>query len=92
MQNAGSDAVAGLHGRNAREIERLVRAGLTPAGALRAATSDAARLLGLEGKVGELKPGLFADIIAVPGDPLADITSVGRVAFMMKGGRVVKQS
>lgn len=88
---SGSDAVAGLHGENAREIEWLVKAGLTPAEALRAATVDGARLVGLEGKVGELKPGEFADIVAVSGDPLKDITSVEHVAFVMKGGQVVKQ-
>jgi imidazolonepropionase-like amidohydrolase len=87
---AGSDAVAGLHGHNPREIEWLVKAGLTPAEALRAATLDAARLLGLEGKVGEIKPGAFADIIAVAGDPTKDIDAVEHVLFVMKGGRVLK--
>jgi imidazolonepropionase-like amidohydrolase len=87
---AGSDAVAGLHGHNPREIIWLVKAGLTPAEALRAATLDAASLLGLEGKVGEIKPGAFADIVAVAGDPTKDIGAVERVVFVMKGGRVVK--
>jgi imidazolonepropionase-like amidohydrolase len=87
---AGSDAVAGLHGRNPREIEWLVKAGFTPAEALRAATVDAARLLGLEGKVGEIKPGAFADIVAVAGDPTKEIGAVERVVFVMKGGRVFK--
>jgi imidazolonepropionase-like amidohydrolase len=87
---AGSDAVAGLDGHNAREIEWLVKAGLTPAEALRAATADAARLLGLEGKVGEIRPGEFADIIAVGGDPSKDISAVERVRFVMKGGQVVR--
>lgn len=89
---SGSDAVAGLHGTNAREIVWLVRAGLTPAEALRAATSDAARLLGLEGKVGVIAPGSFADIVAVPGDPTRDIGVVERVSFVMKGGEVIKDS
>jgi imidazolonepropionase-like amidohydrolase len=88
---SGSDAVAGVHGHNAREIEWLVKAGLTPAEALRAATVDAARLLGLEGKVGEIKPGEFADVIAVEGDPTKEIGSVERVEFVMKGGQVVKE-
>jgi imidazolonepropionase-like amidohydrolase len=88
---SGSDAVAGLHGHNTREIEWLVKAGLTPAEALRAATTDAARLLGLEGKVGEIKPGEFADIVAVAGDPLKDITAVEHVEFVLKGGQVVKE-
>jgi len=87
---AGSDAVAGLHGHNPREIEWLVKAGLTPAEALRAATVDAASLLGLEGKVGEIKPGAFADIVAVAGDPTKDIGAVEHVLFVMKGGQVFK--
>ncbi|HEX8119267.1 MAG TPA: amidohydrolase family protein, partial [Pyrinomonadaceae bacterium] len=87
---SGSDAVAGLHGNNPREIIWLVKAGLTPAEALRAATVDAATLLGLEGKVGEIKPGAFADLVAVPGDPTKDIDAVEHVLFVMKGGKVVK--
>ena len=87
---SGSDAVAGLHGNNAREIVWLVKSGLTPSEALRAATSDAARLLGLEGKVGAIAPGAFADIVAVPGDPTRDISVVEKVSFVMKGGEVIK--
>lgn len=89
---SGSDAVAGLHGHNPREIVWLVKAGLTPAEALRAATVDAASLLGLEGQVGVIKPGAYADLVAVPGDPTKDITTVERVVFVMKSGKVVKQS
>jgi imidazolonepropionase-like amidohydrolase len=88
---SGSDAVAGLHGNNPREIIWLVKAGLTPAEALRAATVDAAGLLGLEGKVGEIKPGAFADLVAVPGDPTKDIGVVEHVNFVMKGGKVIKK-
>jgi imidazolonepropionase-like amidohydrolase len=87
---AGSDAVAGLHGRNPREVVWLVKAGLTPSEALRAATLDAARLLGLEGRVGEIKAGAFADLVAVAGDPTKDISAVERVVFVMKGGKVVR--
>ena len=87
---SGSDAVAGLHGSNAREIIWLVKAGLTPVEALRAATSDAARLLGLEGKVGVIAPGAFADLVAVPGDPTRDIGVVEKINFVMKGGEIVK--
>jgi imidazolonepropionase-like amidohydrolase len=86
----GSDAVAGLHGQNARELEWLVKAGLTPLEAIRAATIDAARLLGMENEIGEIKEGRFADLIAVPGDPLHDVTSLQHVRFVMKGGRIVK--
>jgi imidazolonepropionase-like amidohydrolase len=87
---SGSDAVAGLHGQNAREIEWLVKAGLTPAEALRAATLDAARLLGLESSVGQIKTGEFADIIAVESDPTKDINVLEHVRFVMKGGQVMK--
>ncbi|MDT5269074.1 MAG: hypothetical protein QOH49_1260 [Acidobacteriota bacterium] len=89
---SGSDAVAGLHGHNLRELVWLVKAGLTPAEALHAATVDAAVLLGLEGKVGEIKPGAFADLIAVHGDPTQDIGVVERVVFVMKSGKVVKEA
>lgn len=87
----GSDAVAGLHGSNARELEWLVKAGLTPAEALRAATLYAASLLGMEEQVGEISTGRFADLIAVRGDPTKDITLLQNVVFVMKGGRVVKR-
>jgi imidazolonepropionase-like amidohydrolase len=87
---SGSDAVAGLHGQNAREIIQLTKAGLTPTEALRAATLDAARLLGLEGKVGVIAPGAFADLVAVRGDPTRDINAVERVVFVMKNGEVIK--
>jgi imidazolonepropionase-like amidohydrolase len=86
----GSDAVAGLHGENARELEWLVKAGLTPIEAIRAATLDAAQLLGLAGQVGEIRRGCFADIIAVAGDPTTDIKLLQNVGFVMKGGQVIK--
>ncbi|HEX8890927.1 MAG TPA: amidohydrolase family protein [Pyrinomonadaceae bacterium] len=86
----GSDAVAGLHGQNVREEEWLVKAGLTPLEAIRAATVDAAKLLGLEDKIGEIKEGKLADIIAVEGNPLQDITTLERAQFVMKDGRIIK--
>lgn len=86
----GSDAVAGLHGSNARELEWLVKAGLTPVEAIRAATLDAAQLLGMEQQIGEIRAGHFADIIAVADDPTKDITLLQNVLFVMKGGKVIK--
>ena len=89
---SGSDAVAGVPGHNARELEWLVKAGLTPARAIHAATLDAAQLLGLDKQVGEITTGKLADIIAVPGDPLQDITRLQDVRFVMKDGQVVKNT
>jgi imidazolonepropionase-like amidohydrolase len=86
----GSDAVLGMFGENTRELEWFVAAGLTPAAALRAATADAARLLGEQERLGRIAPGFAADIIAIAGDPLADIRAVTRrVRWVMKGGEVV---
>ncbi|MDQ3819949.1 MAG: amidohydrolase family protein [Acidobacteriota bacterium] len=87
---SGSDAVAGLHGHNVREIEWLVKAGLSPQEAIHAATIDAAKLLGMEDKIGEIKEGKLADLISVAGDPLRDIRSLEQVQFVMKSGQVVK--
>jgi len=88
---SGSDAVAGLHGHNAREIIWLVKAGLSRAEVIRAATLDAARLLGLEDQTGEVAQGKLADLVAVTGDPLADVARLEQVAFVMKAGRVITQ-
>ncbi|HEX7879838.1 MAG TPA: amidohydrolase family protein [Candidatus Eisenbacteria bacterium] len=89
---AGSDAVYTMHGQNAREIVWLTRAGLTPIEALRAATGTAARLLGLENEIGRLAPGMAADIVAVPGDPTADIEVVSRVGFVMAAGKIIRRN
>ena len=70
----------------------MVQFGLTPARAIRSATTDAATLLGRADQVGQIKPGLYADLIAVAGDPLADITALEAVGFVMKGGQVVKST
>jgi imidazolonepropionase-like amidohydrolase len=86
----GSDAVAGAHGRNAREIVARVRAGQPPADAIVSATSLAAASLGLGGNIGAIAPGFQADIIGVADDPLRNIDALGRVRFVMKGGLVVR--
>ena len=67
-----------------------LKAGLSPAEAIKAATADAAELLGQAGQIGEIKPGAFADMIAVRGDPSQDISALLRVAFVMKSGTVIK--
>ena len=87
----GTDAVAGAHGRNAEDLVcRVQSSGQRPMDALVSATSLNAASLGLGATVGALAPGYEADIIAVDGDPVKDITAVRRVTFVMKGGRVVR--
>lgn len=86
----GTDAVAGAHGRNAEEFVYRVQAGQPPMDALVAAQSRAAESLRMQDQIGAIAPGMQADIIALDGDPLADITAVRRVAFVMKGGVVYK--
>ncbi len=87
----GTDAVAGAHGQNAREIVHRVQAGGQPAmEAIIGATSLAAEALGLKDKIGSIAPGMEADLIAVEGDPPRDITALRRVVFVMKGGKVYK--
>ncbi|MGH9348284.1 MAG: amidohydrolase family protein [Vicinamibacterales bacterium] len=87
----GTDAVPGSHGRNAEELVfRVKDGGQPPMEAIVSATSLAAQSLGLEKKIGAIAPGMEADIIAVEGDPLTDITAVRRVVFVMRGGRIHK--
>jgi imidazolonepropionase-like amidohydrolase len=89
----GTDAVAGAHGQNARElVTRVQQGGQSPMDAIVSATSLAAESLGLGQHVGALKPGLQADIVAVDGNPLQDITALRRVGFVMRGGRVYKHA
>jgi len=87
----GSDVGPFPHGTQARELELMVKFGMTPLAALQADLINGARLLGWEGQIGALKPGYLADIIAVPGDPLQDISVLGRVSFVMKGGEVYRK-
>lgn len=87
----GTDAVAGAHGQNAREIiTRVKEGGQSPMDAIIAATSLAAESLGLGQQIGSLTAGLEADLVAVEGNPLQDITTLRRVTFVMKGGKVYK--
>ncbi len=87
----GSDALAGSHGRNAEEfIDRVRDCGVDPMAAMVSANSLGAEALGMSDQIGSIVPGLQADIIAVDGDPLKEITSVRRVVFVMKSGVVYK--
>jgi imidazolonepropionase-like amidohydrolase len=87
----GTDAGVSKHGRNADEFELMVKHGMSPAAAIAAATVNAADLLGLAGDVGSLEPGKRADLIAVDGDPLADVTVLKRVPFVLKDGREFRE-
>ena len=88
----GTDAVAGSHGRNFEElVYRVQKGGQDPMQAIISATSLAAESLGLGASIGSIAPGYEADLIAVDGDPLRDITALERVVFVMKGGRVIKR-
>jgi imidazolonepropionase-like amidohydrolase len=84
----GTDAVAGAHGRNFEEFIVRVRDGQEPMAALMSATSISAQSLGLQDKIGAIAPAMEADIIAMDGDPLRDVTAARRVVFVMKGGNV----
>ena len=87
----GTDAVAGAHGRNAEElIDRVRDGGVDPMAAMVSANSLGAEALGMADQIGSIAPGLQADIIAIDGDPLKEITAVRRVVFVMKGGIVYK--
>ena len=85
-----TDAGVYPHGLNARQLPYMVRYGMTPMGAIQSATVGAARLIGWEDRVGSIAPGKFADIIAVEGDALADLSRFMEVPFVMKGGTVYK--
>jgi imidazolonepropionase-like amidohydrolase len=87
----GSDVGPFPHGTQAREFELMVEYGMTPIAVLQADLINGARLLRWEGQIGALKPGYFADIIAVTGDPTADISRLEHVAFVMKGGVVFRR-
>jgi len=87
----GSDVGPFPHGTQAREFELMVKFGMSPLATLQADLLNGAKLLGWQGQIGELKPGYFADVIAVPGDPTQDITVLQKVSFVMKGGVVYRK-
>jgi len=86
----GTDAVAGAHGQNMREIFERVKSGQSPSEAIRSLTSVSAESLGLAREIGTIAPGYAADLVAVEGHPLTDVSALGRVAFVMRGGRVYR--
>ena len=88
----GSDVGPFPHGTQARELVLMVKYGMTPLAALQADLLNGAKLLGWTDQIGALKPGYFADVIAVPGNPLTDITATQSVSFVMKGGVVYRSS
>jgi len=87
----GSDAGVFAHGDNAREIELMVDYGMKPAEALRSATSLAAKAMHIDQKVGSVRAGMSADLVAVEGDPTADITTLRKVRLVIKDGVVYRE-
>lgn len=86
----GTDAGVYPHGWNGKQFFHMVKWGMTPLQAIQAATVNAADLLGWQTKVGQLAPGFYADLVAVKGDPLTDVTVLEKVDFVMKGGEIYK--
>lgn len=87
----GTDAGVYPHGDNWKQFAYMVEFGMKPIAAIRAATTDAAELLGIKDQVGVIKPGAYADVVAVDGDPLQDVRVLGAVRFVMKSGQVYRQ-
>jgi imidazolonepropionase-like amidohydrolase len=90
IANGFDPSSADAHGKNSHEIIAMTKLGLPPLEAIRAATTNAAELMGWQDKIGSIEPGKYADVIAVAGDPIADIGELEHVKFVMKGGMIVK--
>jgi imidazolonepropionase-like amidohydrolase len=90
IANGFDPSSADAHGKNSHEIIAMTKLGLPPLEAIRAATTNAADLMGWQDKIGSIQPGKYADVIAVSGDPIADIGELEHVKFVMKGGMTVK--
>ena len=91
MVGSGVDGSTFAHGTQALEFEALVkRGGVTPARVIQAGTMTNAEAMGWQDQIGSVDKGKFADLIAVSGDPLADITELQRVKFVMKGGKIIR--
>jgi imidazolonepropionase-like amidohydrolase len=88
----GTDAGVYPHGCNARQFSHMVRWGMTPLEAIQAATIRAAELMGWDQNVGSIRPGKYADLLAVNADPLEDVSTLEKVDFVMKGGKIIKQN
>ncbi|MES1168834.1 MAG: amidohydrolase family protein, partial [Oleiharenicola lentus] len=86
----GTDSGVYPHGWNGKQFRHMVKWGMTPMQAIQSATTSAADLLGWKDRVGVLAPGHYADLVAVKGDPLADITILEKVSFVMKGGDIYR--
>jgi imidazolonepropionase-like amidohydrolase len=87
----GSDVGPFPHGTQAREFVLMVKFGMSPLAAIQAGTLNGAKLLGWQGHIGAIKAGYFADVVAVPGNPLDDISALQRVSFVMKDGVTYKK-
>jgi len=87
----GTDQGVAPHGDNGLEFVYMIEAGMPPMAAIKAATLEAAKLIRMEKEIGTVEAGKFADLVAVPGDPIADIKLMTRVSFVMKSGVVYKR-